>query len=211
MREGIDPRAERKQDEAVRVTLSQVADSYKGRVGKLKGSSKQAIERHVTTTLAQWEHRPVISITEEAWRKRYRELMTKGLRSKAPAPGQANQAMSVLKALLNYASRQYRRADGTPLIVHNPVDALRDVWLELKPRTSRIPDIRSGRGGQRCKSGGRKRTPATASPPLPSHVPVADRCRLNEAASLTWDRVQIEDDASACWWHLPDAKNRNSF
>jgi integrase len=36
-------------------------------------------------------------------------------------------------------------------------------------------------------------------------------CRLNEATTLTWDRVHIEDDPEACWWHLPDAKNRNSF
>lgn len=69
MREGIDPRDVKKQDDAMRVTLRDVADSYKGRVGKLKESSKKAIERHVTTTLAQWEKKPIVSITEEACRK----------------------------------------------------------------------------------------------------------------------------------------------
>src|SRR5690606_31644722 len=36
-------------------------------------------------------------------------------------------------------------------------------------------------------------------------------CRLNEATTPTWSQVHIEDDPAACWWHLPDAKNRNSF
>jgi integrase len=212
MREGVDPRAVRKQDEAMRVTLRDVADSYKGRAGRLKASSAAQIERHVTTTLAQWEKKPVVSITEDACRKRYRELMKKGLRGKAPAPGQANQAMSVLKALLNYASRQYRRADGTPLILHNPVDALRDDWVELKPRTSRIPDNKVGAVWSalqqwRAEAYTRERL---ASIDLVMFL-LLTGCRLNEAATLTWEQVHIEDDPAACWWHLPDAKNRNSF
>lgn len=36
-------------------------------------------------------------------------------------------------------------------------------------------------------------------------------CRLNEATTLTWDQVHIEDDAANCWWHLPDPKNRHPF
>lgn len=212
MREGIDPRDARKHDDAMRVTLRDVADSYNNRVGKLKASSKDAIERHVTTTLALWERKPIVSITEDACRKRYRELMTKGLRGKAPAPGQANQAMSVLKALLNYASRQYRRADGTPLILHNPVDALRDDWVELKPRTSRIPDNRVGAVWSALKEW---RAEAYTRERLSSIDLVMflmlTGCRLNEARTLTWDQVHIEDDPEACWWHLPDAKNRHSF
>lgn len=85
MREGSDPRDERKHDDAMRITLRDVADSYTSRVGKLKASSVAQIERHVTTTPALWERKPIVSITEEACRKRYRELMTKGLRGKVTA------------------------------------------------------------------------------------------------------------------------------
>jgi integrase len=34
--------------------------------------------------------------------------------------------------------------------------------------------------------------------------------RRNEGATLTWDRVNInDDDPTDCWWHIPDPKNRN--
>ena len=35
------------------------------------------------------------------------------------SPGQANQAFSVLRALINYAGRQYKKQDGMPLVLHN--------------------------------------------------------------------------------------------
>lgn len=212
MREGIDPREQRKQDEALLTTLRDVADAYKSRPGKLKESSKGEIERHVTTTLAQWEHKPVTSVTEEGCRKLYRKLMTEGLRGNGPAPGQANQALSVLKALLNYAGRQYRQADGSPLIPRNPVEALRDDWVDLKPRTSRIPDNKVGAVWSslmqwREEAYTRERC---ASVDLVMFL-LLTGCRLNEAATLRWSQVHIEEDAAACFWHLPDPKSRHPF
>lgn len=130
MRDGIDPRDAKKADEAAKVTLRQVADAYMGRPGKLKDSSKSEIERHVTTTFKAWEHKPITSITEDDCRKRYREILTKGLRGnrEGGSPGQANQAFSVLRALINYAGRQYKKQDGMPLVLHNPVAVLKDDW-----------------------------------------------------------------------------------
>ncbi len=214
MREGVDPRDERKHQEAMEVTLRDVADSYMARPGKLKASSAAQIERHVTTTLAQWQHKPVVSITEDGCRKLYRKLMTKGLHGdrKGGSPGQANQSLSVLKALLNYAGRQYRRADGSPLVPRNPVDGLRDDWVELKPRTSRIPDNRVGAvwsALQAWRAEAYTRD-SLAGIDLVSFLMLTG-CRLNEAASLRWEHVHLEDDPAACWWHVPDAKNRNSF
>lgn len=208
MRDGIDPRDAKKQEEAVAVTLRTVADAYMARPGKLKASSKKEIERHVSTTFAAWAQKPIAGITEEDCRKRYREMLTKGLVGKRPAPGQANQAFSVLRALINYAGRQYRRADGTPLITHNPVAVLKDDWVTLKPRTSRIPDNKVGAvwaalQGWRAQPNSRH---MAASIDLVMFLTLTG-CRLNEAAKLTWDRVSLaEGDA---WWHLPDPKNRN--
>lgn len=114
------------------------------RPGKLKESSKSEIERHVATTFEAWENKPITAISEDDCRKRYNELLTKGLRGKAPAPGQANQAFSVLRALINFAGRRYKQTDGTPLINHNPVSALKDDWVQLQPRTTDIDEKKVG-------------------------------------------------------------------
>lgn len=164
MREGVDPRDERKKDEAAKVTLRMVVDEYVARPGKLKQSSKDAIQRHLLTTLAKWKDKPIASITEDACRQQYRKMLTEGLRGKGGAPGQANQAFSVLRALINFAMRRYKRANGAPLILHNPVVALKDDWIQLQPRTGRVPDNKVGAVWNALRQCARKHTPAIASP-----------------------------------------------
>lgn len=46
--------------------------------------------------------------------------------------------------LINYAGRQYKKHDSTPLILHNPVGALKDDWIELQPHTSDIDEKKVG-------------------------------------------------------------------
>jgi integrase len=206
MRDGIDPRDAKRQDEAAKVTLRDVADAYMARPGKLKDSSKDAIERLVSTTFKAWEQKPIASITEDDCRDRYKHMLTKGLRDKGPAPGQANQAFAVLRALINFAGRRYKRGDGTPLISHNPVTALKDDWVELKPRTTDIDERKVGAVWHmltEARANAYNRD-TWASIDLIMFLMLTG-ARIGEASALTWNRVNLEEG----WWYLPDTKNKN--
>lgn len=202
MRLGVDPRQVKKAEEVARVSLQQVCDAYVSRPGKLKASSQEAIKRHVQTTFEAWKDKPIASITEEMCKKRYREMLTKGLRGdrKQGSPGQANQAFSVLGALLSYAGRQYRRADGSPLCTRGPVDALKD------DRVRRILDHKVGAvwlalGQLRAEAYNRD---TMSSIDLVRFL-LLTGLRISEASSLKWSQVNLED----AYFHLPNPKNSN--
>lgn len=205
MRMGIDPRAIAKERAAESVTLRHVADAYK-RDRPLKESSKSEIERHVTTTFDAWLKKPITSITREAVTKRFNEIKTKGLRGKGPAPAQANQSFAVLRALFNYAIREYRKPDGTAIITDNPVEVLYKKWTPLKPRTSRVPENKAGAvwsALQKWREVAYNRD-TLASIDLVIFL-ILTGARIGEASALTWDRVNLEEN----WWHIPDPKNSN--
>lgn len=206
MWQGIDPRAAKKADAAQKVTLSEVCTAYVARPGKLKASSKAAIERHVATTFERWKDKPIASITEEACRVRYREMLTKGLRGKKGAPGQANQAFAVLGALLAYAGRQNRRADGSPICDRSPVDALKDDRVRLKARTSRVLDHKVGAvwlALREWRVAARNRD-TISSIDLVRFL-LLTGLRISEASSLKWDQVNLDDG----FFSLPNPKNSN--
>ncbi|MGX1104502.1 tyrosine-type recombinase/integrase [Bradyrhizobium elkanii] len=198
MREGIDPRDVRRNDEAMAVTLGEVMESYVSRPGKLKASSAAEIRRHVERIFAAWKDRPIVNITENDVRKRYAEMASKGLMGR-PAPGQANLSAVTLRALVNYAARQYKRSDGSPLIQHNPVNALRDHFIQLKPRTRDIPSNKVGAVWNMLRE-----QHGMVNFDLVSFL-LLTGARFNEGASLTWDNVDLNEG----WFHLPDPKNDN--
>jgi integrase len=205
MRMGIDPRAVAKKEAAQRVTLRDVADGYK-RDRPLKESSRSEIERHVTTTFEAWLNKPLKEITREMVTKRFNEMKTKGLRGDKPAPAQANQAFSVLRAMFNYAIREYREPDGTPVLTDNPVDVLHKKWAPLKPRTSRIPDSKVGAVWAFLN---KARDEAYNRDTLSSidlvMLLMLTGLRIGECSALEWDRVNLDEG----WIHIPDPKNSN--
>ena len=219
MRDGIDPRDVRKSDKAAQITLDAVCQQYVSRPGKLKDSSKAEIERHVARVFADWRHKPIAEITEAQVRKRYRDMATKGLTGK-PAPGQANISMITLRGLLNFAARQFKKADGSPLISHNPVSALRDDWIQLKPRTRDVDVRKVGEVWHMLTTlranliSAQQREDGRINPQDADRQTGVDLvlflmmtgARRNEGAKLEWCNVNLEEG----WFHLPDPKNRNS-
>jgi integrase len=211
MRLGIDPRDVKRQDEAAKVTLRQVADAYFARPGMLKESTKTEMERHVSKVFEAWQQRSIASITPSDCRKRYEELATKGLRGKGPAPTQAAIAMVTLRTLINFAINEYKQLNGKPIIEHNPVAILKKDLRPSPPRTRHI-DRRSVGKFWNLLTEARfapKNRDALAGIDLVMFLMLTG-ARRNEGAALTWDRVNInDDDPTDCWWHIPDPKNRN--
>jgi integrase len=209
MREGIDPRAVVKADAAAKVTLQDVLEGYVGRPGKMKDSTAREYRRHVEKTFAKWAPLPIASITRDMVKERHAALVKGGLEGKKAAPASANAAFVTLRILIRFATDEYRQADGTPLIRDNPVDALKHHWAKLGTRTERYIDRRKiGEVWNKLHAmrGEVQGYEALASVDLTIFL-LLTGARRDEAATLTWDRVHIDDhDPSNCWWKITDRK-----
>ena len=210
MRMGNDPRALKKQDEAMKVTLRQVADAYFDRPGQpLRESTKAEMNRHIDKVFAKWRDKPIASITIEDCRQRHREMCDSGVDGR-PAPGQAQISLVTLRTLINFANRRYPRADGTPLIPVNPVKAMaQDDWKTFEPRTRHVELRQVGEAWYALEEMRRapKNADALAAIDLVRFLFLTG-ARRTEGASLTWNRVHFDEDASKCWWHLGEADTK---
>ena len=205
MGRGTDPRDLKRQDEAMKVTLRDVADAYFARPGKLKEATRIEMDRHVKSVFSAWENKPIASITEADVRKRHREMCATGLRG-TPAPGQAQISLVTLRTLINFANRRYKRGDGSLLIPNNPVNALKDDFVEFKPRTRDVDAKKVGEVYHMLAEArvSARDEDARAGVDLVRFL-LLTGARRNEGAKLTWDRVDLDEG----WFHLPDPKNRN--
>jgi integrase len=209
MREGIDPRAVVKAEAAMKVSLQDVLESYVARPGKLKDSTAAEYRRHVEKTFAKWAPLPIASITRDMVKERHAALTKGGLDGKKAAPASANAAFVTLRILIRFAVDEYRQADGKPLITDNPVDALKHHWAKLGTRTERYIDKR--KVGEVWNKLHEMRDTVQGYEALASVdltiFGLLTGARRDEMATLTWDRVNIDDhDPSNCWWHLDDRK-----
>lgn len=200
MRMGIDPRAAAKATAVQRCTLREVADDYMRDI-PLKDTSKRAITQTVSATFASmgWTDKPLASIT--------RSMVDEGfIEMRERAPGHANHAFGILRALFNYAIRQYTNDDKTPIFKDNPVRILHRKWAKLQPRTERVPDDRLAAVWKHLQDArqGAHNGHTGSSIDLVAFL-LLTGARLSEATKLTWDRVDLDKGT----WHLPDLKNGN--
>lgn len=207
MRLGSDPRAEKRERKVKGITLRAVADEYIAS-RNLKGSSIAHIDTHLRVSFAGWEDKPIADITRDMVAKRFDEIKTKGLGKRGAAPVQANTAFAVLRALVNYSMNVHRKADGTPLIPENPTSVLTHKWSPVVPRTGRIPDERIGAVWSLLRewSATTYNSMARSSLDLASFL-LLTGCRLNEAASLKWSNVSLDEG----WFYLGDTKSGREY
>jgi integrase len=157
----------------------------------------------------EWKDKPIASITREMVQERHRELVESGLEGKRGAPASANAAFVTLRILMNFAMDEYQRADGEPLMSRNPVGSLKHHWAPMGDRTDRYIDLHKVGVAWNELQAARinpKNREALAGIDLTIFL-LLTGARRDEAASLTWDRVHIDDDDHTnSRWHLTERK-----
>ena len=208
MRDGIDPRDLKREDEAMSITLRQVADSYFARPGMLKASTRAEIDRHIEQVFEKWKDRRISSLTPTECRKRFEEMATKGLRGKGPAPVQAVIAFTTLRTLCRWAGDEYRKRDGKPIIEVNPVAMLKaDMKKHAgKPKDRRIETDQVGMFWNWLQNARGRPQEASSLAGLDLIVfLICTGARKMEGAALEWRNVNLDEG----WWHIEDPKNSN--
>lgn len=206
MADGVDPVAAQRRQRAVSVTLTEVAKSYlcyrRTSSGlPLKERSKADIRYHLSTSLAPWQHRPVVNITREQVQRCYAALAERGV-------AQANQAMRILSSLLNYASSAYRTPEGERIISDNPAAVLRETntLRAVQPKSTRVPIERLGEWWSAVQALRTDPGLSTASRSAADLIALLTLTglRLGEARAIRWSDVDVERFTLT----LVDTKNR---
>ena len=174
LREGKDPKAERKRAATRDRTLRAWVDLYLASRKSLSPRSIEEYRRSVSRHLEAWLHRPMREVTPDMVEDKHAAI------GKAAGPAAANSAMRALRAVWNHALDR----DGT--LGANPVRRLKgDGWFPTPPRT------RSVRAEQLADFYG-------AVDALPNRT-AADYLKLllftglrrREAAGLKWEEVDF--------------------
>jgi integrase len=214
MREGVDPIAEKKQAKAVAedaeriasITLQQVLDDYlrmyplraktqevyRNTFGRCFGTGEIKTKKGTILREAVWESWLDLSITdidEDMVVERQLTLSNaNGPRGKGEA--QANQAMRVLRTLFNFAIEHYKDMNKQPIVVSNPVRALktRRLWNENVAREDVIEDEQLGEWYKAVS----KLENETIRDFLV--LCLLTGLRRSEAAKLKWDRIRLKGD-----------------
>ncbi len=129
---GRSPRAEKREQQAQSVTLAEVFEEYlSGR--DLKPGTVHDYRRVMKEAFPDWQGKRVVDITRDMVERRHSQL---GERSHA----RANNAMRVLRALINFAAGKYEDAQGRPLVTDIPTRRLSATrsWYRVERRQTVI-------------------------------------------------------------------------
>ncbi|HZR67488.1 MAG TPA: tyrosine-type recombinase/integrase, partial [Burkholderiales bacterium] len=187
MSQGKNPNFAKRQQEAHEITLKAAFDDYLS-ARELRPITIRDYKRLMDECFVDWMSRPVGSITKDMVQVRHAEVGKRGRT-------QANNAMRVLRAVLNFAMAKYEDGSGNALLHENPVRRLSQVraWYRDNRRQT---VIRSHELGSWLKTV--LKLPTLSERSVDTTVRdlllllLFTGLRRSEAARLAWDDVDFQ-------------------
>ena len=196
---GINPIAEREKARLQAVTLEQAFAEFRRVRGSLKPQTLYAYERLLESAFSDWKTRSLGALTRDMVARRHAQL------GENNGEAVANLAMRFLRSLFNFAKAHYEDGFGRTVLEENPVERLTRTraWFrsqrrstvirphQLKPWFDAVIALRSA--------------DASLSSVVSDYLALLlfSGLRRQEAAQLTWDRVDLQDRTLI----IPDPKN----
>lgn len=197
---GINPIAEKERDRICAITLAQAFGAFKRARKELRERTLYDYERLLKAPFGDWQSRPLVSITKDMVVKRHREM------GEQRGNAYANLAMRFLRSLFNFAIAEYEDGFGRPLLTSNPVARLTQTraWFRESRRQSVIKVHELPAWREAVCSLRRSKDPLAATVADYLLLLLLTGLRRNEAARLTWDRVDLKEATL----RIVDTKNR---
>ncbi len=200
---GINPIAEREHDRLRRTTLAHAWEDFQAARKDLKPRTLYDYGRYMAVVFGDWQNRPLASISKEMVARRHAQLGEKS------GETYANGAMRFLRSLFNFAVAQYEDGFGRPLLDDNPVNRLTQTraWYRSERRQTiiKVHQLPSWYRAVDALRRDSSRIAETVADYLT--LLLFTGLRRQEAAQLTWDRVDLKDNTLV----IPDPKNRQPF
>jgi len=135
VKQGYDPRLVKQAKKDRQISLKQVYKDYYAAKPNLSQGTIDNYNRSLTYSFADWAEKPIGNITENMIKRRYSK---DGLKS----PARASQSMRALRAIFNFARKNYKDAKHKSLFPHNPVEILAELnsWYDIPVRKTYIKD-----------------------------------------------------------------------
>lgn len=186
---GKNPHDEEKARKAKLVTLAEVLENYIEARGNLKCNTIQDYRHTFECYLNDWLNKPAIEISKDMVELKFRKI------SKT-SPSQANKTMRNFRAVMNYAIMKYEDSNGDSIFRHNPVIRITQLraWHRVVRKNTLIKHYDLAAWYQAVIN-------LSNDSIAPNREVVKDflllvlftGLRRNEAAKLTWNRVDLKD------------------
>jgi integrase len=198
---GKNPHDEEKARKAKLITLGEVLENYIEARGNLKKSTIQDYRHTFNAYLYDWLNKPAIEISKDMVELKFRKI------SKI-STSQANKTMRNFRAVMNYAIMKYEDSNGDSIFRHNPVVRITQLraWHRPVRKNTLIKHYDLAPWYLAVMN-------LTNDSIAPNREVVRDfllfvlmtGLRRNEAAKLTWNRVDLKDKTFV----IKDTKNHS--